>query len=535
MKQSRKTSEGILSIYLFLFGLVIILSAGITVIMAPSKTQLAWGILAVGCFLVVLGFARAPLLLREVLLSRRSKLIVNDVVLILSIVGIGVLLSYIAFRRHIRYDFTKDRLFSISESTIHLLSGLKKDVKITAFFAKGGIEGRMVEDLLKEYKHRAPERISFELVDPLRDPIRTKGMNVTTMGTVIVQCENNRKDIDPNDIFIVNQNPYQRQMEQPKFQGEQALSSAILNVTQGSKRKIFFVSGHNEPSINAYKSDGWAGVKQFLEKENYEVSEDSLVKPLPLDIKVVAVISPKKSFHPSEIANLKSFVKDSKGALFVALDPDSKCPELESFLTEVYGVNPNNEIIINPRSIGNDPAIIVPQYGYHSIVKAQSEKKSGVLMQVCRGLSFEKREGWHPITVMLKSNDESYAKRNMADVLRGNIEFSPETDVRGPLNLGLAVEGEAQASASRAVFFGDSDFASNMLLQVQGNSDLIINTFNWLAGQEQLISIRPKTIEIGHIVLDKESITRIFVLTVVVSPLIVVFLGGLVWFARRRV
>ena len=40
--------------------------------------------------------------------------------------------------------------------------------------------------------------------------------------------------------------------------------------------------------------------------------------------------------------------------------------------------------------------------------------------------------------------------------------------------------------------FGDSDFAANALLGIQGNRDLFMNTVGWLSQQENLISIRPK-------------------------------------------
>ena len=44
---------------------------------------------------------------------------------------------------------------------------------------------------------------------------------------------------------------------------------------------------------------------------------------------------------------------------------------------------------------------------------------------------------------------------------------------------------------TRVVAIGDSDFASNAALGVQGNRNLFLNTINWLVQQENLISIRP--------------------------------------------
>ena len=45
---------------------------------------------------------------------------------------------------------------------------------------------------------------------------------------------------------------------------------------------------------------------------------------------------------------------------------------------------------------------------------------------------------------------------------------------------------------TRIVVFGDSDFVANGYLGIPGNKDLFLNTVNWLAQQENLISIRPR-------------------------------------------
>jgi len=525
-----RAEKGGLALFLFLWGLVVILAAGIFSIMYPSQTSVSLGIAAAGLICAVVAFMLDAPTVKGIVVNRKALLWVNDILLVFAIIGIGVLLSYIATRRHIRYDLTRDQLFSISDSTIKALGNVKKDVKFTCFYANGSMDGGLVEDLLKQYRSRT-DKVSYRMVDPFRDPLTAKAMNIRQPGTVVVQCENNRKDIMPDEIFqqAFRYNPG----EKPKFQGEQAFTSAIVNVTSGAKRKIMFVTGHDEPRFSQYNQQGLAGVQQFLVKENYDVTEGTLMERVATDVAVVAIISPKKEFHATERKNLEEFVA-RKGNLLVAFDPDNKAMELESFIVQQYGVVANAEIVINPRGINNDPSIVVPEYTMHPIVKDQIEKKSGVLMQVCRGLSYERKDAWN-VSAFLKTSDIVYAKRNQNDVMAGRIEFAPGTDVRGPLNLGLALEGTNQATGTRAVILGDADFASNMLLQVQGNSDLIINTVNWLAGQEQMISIRPKAMDFAAITMDAEAANRVFMLCVIVMPLLVCMVGGAVWMTRRRV
>lgn len=532
MTTHRRDTASVLPALVLVLGLICLLAAGISYLMFPSKVNIALGILAAGALLMTGAFVSSPRLLKDIFTSRTSWLIVNDVVLVLAIVGIGVLLSYIGFRRHIRYDFTRDRLFSISDSTTKALRGLQKDVKITAFYPMGSLEYTMIDDLLRECR-RNTDRLTVKMVDPFRDPMTTKAMNVHTAGTVVVQCENQRKDISADEMFL-RPPQYGQTREAPKFQGEQAITSALLNVTSGARRKIAFVKGHEEPGLASYKPDGLAAAQQFLARENYETVEISLLEGISTDTTVLAIIAPAKGFHPDEIKALRQYVSDRKGALLVALNPDNKAAELEQFMSDTFSVTCNSEIIISPRGMNGDLSIVVPRYSPHPIVKEQMSRNSGALMQVARGLNIEPRETYAPLA-FLKTDENCYGKRPPSAVLQGQIQFDQNTDVRGPLNLGIALEGKGTASGSRVVVYGDADFATNMLLQVQGNADLVVNTFNWLAGQEQLISIRPKQIEFAQIILDAEASQRILIICVVVSPLLIVLLGGAVWWSRRRV
>ncbi len=49
---------------------------------------------------------------------------------------------------------------------------------------------------------------------------------------------------------------------------------------------------------------------------------------------------------------------------------------------------------------------------------------------------------------------------------------------------------EAPKPETRVVVFGDSDFASNSVLGIEGNRDIFMNTVGWLSQQENLISVR---------------------------------------------
>ena len=67
----------------------------------------------------------------------------------------------------------------------------------------------------------------------------------------------------------------------------------------------------------------------------------------------------------------------------------------------------------------------------------------------------------------------------------------------------------------------------------QANRDFFMNALNWLAAEEDLISIRPKPPESQHLNLTAAQMSRILYLGVIGLPLLIVVTGTLVWWGRR--
>ena len=79
---------------------------------------------------------------------------------------------------------------------------------------------------------------------------------------------------------------------------------------------------------------------------------------------------------------------------------------------------------------------------------------------------------------------------------------------------------------------GDSDFAANGFLGFGGNRDLFLNVVNWLAGQESLISVRPRDPEDRRITLPANG-RSVAMLVAAGLPLLCFGLGILTWWRRR--
>jgi ABC-type uncharacterized transport system involved in gliding motility auxiliary subunit len=141
------------------------------------------------------------------------------------------------------------------------------------------------------------------------------------------------------------------------------------------------------------------------------------------------------------------------------------------------------------------------------------------------------------------------------DTPRDTVDFEGTKARSGPISIavaatldldykageGVSTEKPPQATprrVARLVVYGDSDFASNFGLSLIGNKDLFLNTIQWLAGEEQLITARPKDEEVApklsNVYLTARESKRLFWLAVVVEPLLVLLVGALVSFYRKR-
>ncbi len=533
MNDRRKIQIPVLPYILLILSLATLIAAGLIYINFPSQNHASLGTLVAGLLIAVIAIAIRPAIATEVFASRKTILWANDIILILLIIGIGVVLSHIGFRRNVRYDFTQNKMFSLSEMTVQAVRNLQKEVRITAFYPDGTSEKSMIEDLLKEYR-RHSDKFSFSMIDPMRDPVTTRAMNVSALGTLVVQCEASRQDIFSNDLFEVP-NQYSPPDSKPKFTGEQAITSALFNVTSGVRRLVGFVKGHGESATSGFQPRDVAGINELLIRDNFEVSEVNLLEgDIDSRASVLAIISPQQDYLDSEIEKLRSYVRNGNGHLVVALDPGHQLDKLESFIFSEFGVMFNNDIVVDPRGIGRNYWTVAPELEDHPIVKPVKDKNMLGLMFHCRSLTVENKDGIK-IQQVMKTIENSWAKRNLKDGEEIEIGFEEGRDVRGPLNLAMAAEKVAVASGARALFYGDSDFCSNAYIGSLANRDIFINGINWLVGQNQQISIRPRTLEMPKIVFDEKDAGKIFSLCVFGAPALIIMLGFFVYLVRRRV
>lgn len=471
--------------------------------------------------------------------------------------GVLIVVNVVAFRYGGRaIDLTQERAFSLSSLTVNQLKTLGRPVTFTTFFGRSNVASQQfdrVRELLELYKASNPEKISIEHVDPYRDLSRydalvkrVPAVDVTQSGGIVVEYgageSSDRVVVRNNDLFDVPRaarfDPDAERFESI-FKGEDALTTALIQLREGKKPKVVFTTGHGEPSIEDMDaSRASLGLwKSRLTSTGFQVvAANLLTEQVSNDTSLIIVVGPRSPFKPDEVSRLKAF--SDRGGPVLLLLGDSEATGLEPFLSGFklalqpgfvvepkMSFNGRVEVLLLPISRPNHPIIDSLDQEIMMLPRASPLKINGPVDPTSTTIT----------TTLLKTTPQSWAER---DLNTRRAERGPD-DLPGPLDVGVAVndrpqKGETQPGPPRLVLFSCPHIADNALLQLAPkNLDLLMNSVNWLRGRVDLQGIAPKSHVAMTLTADPAIRARLILVPTVMAVLLIITLGVATYLARR--
>jgi ABC-type uncharacterized transport system involved in gliding motility auxiliary subunit len=457
---------------------------------------------------------------------------------VIVVLAILVAINYLGARRNKRWDLTAAKQFSLSDQTRKVLQDLKQPVHIRVF-ARAGEETERFRDRLDEYA-QASKQVTIEYIDPERKPTVAQQYGITSLGTVLIE--------------------YAGRTEKVTSDGEQELTNALIKVIQGKQPKVYFTQGHGEKDTTSSDRSGFGSISAALTSDNMTVDKLVLAQQtaVPADADVVVIAGPKTDFLQPELDMLKTYLAHG-GKVFVMLDPVIKADQpqltgLEALLKE-WGITAGRDVVLDVsgmgRLIGTDESVpVAASYPPHPITQNFNLLTAYPLTRSMTPI----QGGTNGRTAqpLVETSARSWAETDLKGLASGQPAKLDDNDKKGPVTLAAAVSAPATEAAAakpdaktgsdtstdkkpetRVAAFGDSDFATNAVLGVQGNRDLFLNTVNWLAQQENLISIRARDPEDRRITLTEggQSLLRLVALLLVPG---LIFIAGIQTWWRRR-
>jgi hypothetical protein len=177
--------------------------------------------------------------------------------------------------------------------------------------------------------------------------------------------------------------------------------------------------------------------------------------------------------------------------------------------------------------LGPEYALVVG-YESHPIVREMKQEATG--FPIARSL--EAKNGDHTtVEKLFSTTKRAFGMMNLTtpEIVRG------KDDPQGPLLLGAAgtYNTGKEEGNGRFVVVGSSRWVANSFLSFNGNSDLLLNTMNWLSSDEDLISIRPKENADRRLKMTDSQVGMVLYYSVYGLPLLILAAGIGVWWRRR--
>jgi ABC-type uncharacterized transport system involved in gliding motility auxiliary subunit len=453
----------------------------------------------------------------------------------LGLVGVLGALAHLSARYPVRFDLTSAGRYSLAEPTVTMLKRLDKPVRIVFF------HDPMMRETVELYEliARQTKRVSVEFYDPMINPAQARMFGVNFAGTAVMESEGRRLQVNSGS--------------------ETDIANGILRVSQGATQRVCFLDGHGEPDPFSLESHdhlegapghshglgakyvlherhGMAKARHSLETLNYKVEKVLLLRQATslADCAVLVVPGPKTALLPMEVAAIRAYLASGGNAFFM-LDPFVRTG-LEPVIRE-YGVVIDDDIVIDEASHfwADLSAPAVSDYNRHQITR----ELPLTFFPGVRSLSPPpQRVPGTSVTPLINSSKNSWGQGNP-----DRVGFVKGRDTPGPTTLMVVAlrqpaESDDRAPApgvrrSRIAVVGDSDFATNSFFHIMGNGALFLNTVNYLAAQENLIGIQPRTADLPRINLTNRQMKATFFLSVLLVPALLAVVGTAVWWKQH--
>jgi ABC-type uncharacterized transport system involved in gliding motility auxiliary subunit len=495
------------------------------------------------------------------LTDARRQVLLGTGAIVGSIVFLAILAAtqYVILQHPVRWDLTRSGKHTLAPQSKKAIQSFKEKglpIEATAFYeTKDFAAKEKVQDLLDQYRDVYSD-FKYTFVDPDKERAIALQHKIDFYPTVVIKAAG-------KDERIANAD-------------EETITNTLVKLLRSEVKKVYFVKGHKELSIQESGSDGMSQAKDQIQKQNYKVEEIVLLQTesVPDDAAMVVLAGPDVDPMDSELSQIRSYLKRG-GKLLVMLRP-FRTPKLAAMLKD-YGFETKEDIVVDrtSRVLGGDYLMpVITEYDLDFPITKNFKVVS--FFPEARSVAAAKDAKPDIAAKDLARTSQGAWTISQEQLSSGNANFDEKTGVRGPISLmavstctslaestassadnefdeekaagqgpnkdkaGKAVgtksdpPAPSKAVKARLVVFGSAQFPNNKFFGLQGNGDLFMNTVSWLAEDENLISIRPKPNRSQPVILTGDQSLVIMALGVVLIPGAWIAAGLVVFLRRRR-
>ena len=487
------------------------------------------GILNLSSIIYYFSFIVIFLLLAIVVFKRESgkKGALSATICVISIV-VALVLNIGITKVDFSYDVTSNQLYTISEQTKKILNHLEKDVTIYILNKKSKVNSTYKKVLEQYAKHS--NHITLKYKDLEQYPNFAKDYLSTgetaSADSVLLVCGEKGKYVSSDDFINYSYDYSSYSQYASGLNIEPAVTEALNYVSSDETPVIYTLTGHGESSLDS-------GMSKQLSNDNYDIKELNplTTNEIPEDCAMLMIQAPQRDFTKDTIQLLKKYVNKGEGTLYVTLDPlVGRLDHFYSFL-ENYGMTIKEGVVVEQNQgyyMQGVNTYLVPEYGTSDIVSPLQNQNLYVVMPISGGIKVGDNDTY-TVTELFTSTEDSYLKK---DTSSDTLEKTKE-DEDGPFAVAVLVEKDSTPKMIVTTCNnGITDQVNNW--SADGNLNFFMNGINYLNNQEDKVSVRAKTLTTEYGIYTEFTRKVLSTSSIYIVPVIILGIGAVVVWRRRK-
>lgn len=441
----------------------------------------------------------------------RLQLFIQNSIFVVLLLALAGGIGWVTRDLKLQWDLTQGKRNTLSEAAADVLRQLKGPVNVTAYATSEDTEGdvrKTVQTFLAPFE-RAKADFKAVYVDPRAEPQKAQAAGVRVNGELVVEY-NNRSE------HLTNLT-------------EQELANLLLRLARSSERQVMSLEGHGEARLDGRTPQDMGEFGGQLSVKGFKTASLNLATApdIPDNLSVLIIAGPKVDLLPGEVVRIRRWVE--KGGNLLWLVGNDSLRGLQPLADEL-GLSLGAGTVIDP----NAPRLRLPatfslatSYGQHRITQDSTLTS---VFPYARPVAAAEGSKWR-FTPLVDVAQGGWLETGS---INDEVAFNRGRDTPGPVTIGAALEREVGNRKQRAVVIGSSMFLTNQYAGLLGNLDLGINAVNWLSGDDDLITIQPRSRQDLTLEMSRAGLTLVGFGFLIILPLVFLATGGIIWWRRRK-
>lgn len=442
----------------------------------------------------------------------RLHLLLQNGLFVLLLLILAGMLGYLALEYRTQWDISQNSRNSLSVASSEVLQKLEGPVMVTVYAttqdAQLGDIRKIISDFIAVYQRVKPD-LTLDFIDPIEQPNLAQEAGVRMNGEMVVAF-NDRSE----HLTIIN---------------EQVFTNALMRLARSEQKQLMMLTGHGERKLDGIANRDLGDFGKKLAEAGFKSEALNLanMQEIPSNTTMLIIASPQTELMAGEVDRLLDYIEQG-GNLLWLVDQESLYGLLP--LAEKLGLTFSPGVVVDPQAKRLRAPItfaLGTLYGQHAITENFDYI---TVFPFARQIIRNENEEWHGIS-LVEVAPEGWVETGE---LNDEITFDEVDDVAGPVSVAVALNRTIQDREQRIVVAGSGHFLANSYFGNGGNMDFGLNLVNWLAGDENLITIQPRPTIDSQLILNESALTVIVVGFLIVLPVLFIMSGLSIWWLRRR-